>query len=98
MFTGPQVPRRPSVSRLLSAGEPGVIARIIIPEDLPSEVYDLSFNIKEGDAVRPMTNGAERIGQLIVTGESVGACRALMGEVLKKIRLEFADGRSCGVK
>ncbi len=87
MFRGPQVPRRASVTRLLSAKEAGTVSAIEVPDPLPPGVVDLSFNIKEGDAVRPMTNGADRIGQLIIEGATAEECRRVMDEVLGGIRI-----------
>ena len=37
-------------------------------------VKELSFNVKPGDSVRPYTNGRDRIGQVILAGESLLWC------------------------
>ncbi len=92
MFAGDQVPHRASVSLLLSADKEGTVKAIHVPETLPENVTDLSFNIEAGSEVQPMTNGRDRIGQLIVAGESVEACRKIQNEVLDGIRLEYMQG------
>ena len=66
---------------------------IRVPDPLPEEVYDLSFNVKPGDQVRPMASGADRAGQLIVCGESLSGCREVMDEVLSGIRIETEEIR-----
>lgn len=91
MFKRPDIPRTPNVTRLLSAKEAGVVEAISIPEKLPETVVDLSFNIGKGSVVQPMSNGADRIGQLIIKGESLEMCYEQMDNVLEQIRLEIAD-------
>ena len=50
---------------------------------------ELSFNIKVGDPVRPYTNGRDRIGQVILTDQSLDKCQKRLEEILSKIRLEL---------
>ena len=74
LFQRKDVPKTPSVTRLLSAKEKGIVESIQIPEKLPEGVMDLSFNIGKGSQVQPMENGRDRIGQLIIRGESLEQC------------------------
>lgn len=89
LFQRPDIPRRPSITRLLAADEAGIVERICVPPILPEEVVDLSFNIQAGSAVQPMENGRDRIGQLIIKGDTLEECRARQAELLGKIRLEI---------
>lgn len=89
LFLGPQVPRTPSVTRLLSVEQEGIVESIHIPEHLPEQVVDLSFNIGKGSQVRPMTNGADRVGQLIVKGKTLKECRSKVSEVLGTLNYEI---------
>ena len=89
LFQRPDIPRRPSITRLLSADDAGIVERICVPPILPEEVVDLSFNIQAGSAVQPMENGRDRIGQLIIKGDTLEECRARQAELLGKIRLEI---------
>jgi biotin carboxylase len=93
MFQTPAKQRTPNVSRLLFADMEGIVSRIDAPApgQLPDGVVDLSFNISEGSHVQKVTNGRDRIGQLIVRGESIEACRKLEGEVLSQIHLEYRE-------
>ncbi len=50
---------------------------------------ELSFNIQAGDMVHPYTNGRDRIGQVILTGESLDRCQKRLEEILSHIRLEL---------
>ena len=88
-----RVSHRASITRLLSAERAGTVTGIRVPDSLPEEVYDLSFNVKPGDQVRPMASGADRAGQLIVCGESLSGCREVMDEVLSGIRIETEEIR-----
>jgi biotin carboxylase len=85
------LPRRASITRLLSAEREGIVTGIHIPDSLPEEVYGLSFNVKPGDQVRPMANGADRAGQLIVCSDSLARCGEVMDRVLSGIRIETED-------
>ena len=93
MFRVPAKQHTPNVSRLLFADREGVVSRIDAPApgQLPDGVVDLSFNISEGSRVQKVTNGRDRIGQLIVRGESVEACRKMEREVLSQIHLEYRE-------
>lgn len=52
-------------------------------------VKELSFNVKPGDSVRPYTNGRDRIGQVILAGESLPWCERRLKDILNHIRLEL---------
>ncbi len=91
MFRLPSGKGTPNVSRLLFADRRGTVKKIISPEKLPENVTDLSFNISAGSKVQPVTNGRDRIGQLIVKGESLEECRKLQKEMLGAIRLEYEE-------
>lgn len=89
MFQREDIPRMPSVTRLLSAEEKGTVEAIHIPEILPQGVVDLSFNIGKGSPVQPMENGRDRIGQLIIKDKSLDECYRKLEEVLSQIHLEM---------
>ena len=92
LFEGNHVPHMPSVTRLLSADRTGTVKDIVIPEQLPEGVIDLSFNIARGSQVQPMANGRDRIGQLIVKGDSLEKCYRIQKEILTQIHLEMEPG------
>ena len=93
MFQTPPEKRTPNISRLLFADRKGTVRAVTAPEKdrLPAGVVDLSFNISPGSEVQPVTNGRDRIGQLIVKGRSLQECRSLQKEILNSIRLEYVE-------
>ena len=80
-----------NLSRMLSADREGIVDRIEVDGELPDNVTDLSFNIESGSRVRPMQNGRDRIGQLIVKGRDLAECAHTQEEVLGKIRLIYRE-------
>lgn len=96
LFAKPKDQCRPNISRLLSAEKAGRVKSILLPNPLPEGVYDLSFNIGKGSQVRPMRNGRDRIGQLIVEGQTLDQCRSLQREVLDRIRLTYGETEEDG--
>ena len=95
MFTGEQVPRMPSETRLLSSADEGIVEEIIVPDVLPEQIRELSFNIGKGSHVQPMKNGRDRIGQLIAAGDTPAECSRAIDTVMKEIRLVL-QGKSGG--
>ena len=89
LFQREDIPRTPSVTRLLSAEQKGIVEAVRIPEVLPEGVVDLSFNIEKGSQVQPMENGRDRIGQLIIRGNDLKQCYDRMETVLSQIHLEM---------
>ena len=89
LFQREDIPRTPSVTRLLSAEQKGIVEAVRIPEVLPEGVVDLSFNIEKGSQVQPMENGRDRIGQLIIRGNDLNQCYDRMETVLSQIHLEM---------
>ena len=89
MFRGDGAGAYPaSLTRLLSSDREGRVSRIVTPETLPPEVKELSFNIAPGDQVRPMRNGRDRIGQLIIAADTLEQCYQTQAQVLQGIRVE----------
>ena len=106
MFHGPQIPKRPSVTRLLGAEKTGTVEEICIfgqpyRNDGPwsilqtaekgAKIEDLSFNIKEGSRVQPLANGRDRIGQLIISGDTLEEAKRLMDRTLDQIRVKIRE-------
>ncbi|MDO5134843.1 MAG: ATP-grasp domain-containing protein [Eubacteriales bacterium] len=78
-----------ALSHILGSSEGGVV-RAIHQGDLGGEdILDLSFNISPGDQIRPYTNGRDRIGQVILAGDTLEGCRRRLREILGKISIEF---------
>ncbi|MDO4344211.1 MAG: ATP-grasp domain-containing protein [Eubacteriales bacterium] len=86
-----QPPRVCSEVRLLEAKKEGIVEEIIPGTAVGENLVDLSFNIAPGDTVCPMTNGRDRIGQVIVKGNSPENCGRFLKEVLERIEVKTKD-------
>ena len=90
-----QAPRRPNLSKILTSKRSGVVKEIVnlnlpLPAAEPdTRILDFSFNISPGDEVRRYENGRDRLGQIIIEGNTLEACEQRLGEVLSKINIEF---------
>lgn len=77
-----------NASRMLLSETTGTVRRIGNPFRTGGDIYDLSLLIREGDRVNRFTNAKDRIGQVIVTGETLGDCLARIDEVLSRLEIE----------
>lgn len=91
LFQKEKSARVPSEVRLLEASKEGIVQEIIPGTKVGGDLVDLSFNISAGDTVRPMENGRDRIGQVIVKGDTPQTCRKFLGEVLERIQVKVSD-------
>lgn len=81
----------PNLSKILISSKTGKVTKLV-NENQPSEdIIDLSFNISEGDHVNQYNNGRDRIGQIIIKGDTLQACRERLEEVLSKITIEVEE-------
>lgn len=92
MFERESSRRTPNAVRILETGQHGVVREIIPGTEEGGDVVELSFNIQEGDRVRPMENGRDRIGQAVVKGESAAQCLRLLDEIIDKIEIKVCHG------
>lgn len=85
------MPHRANLSKILTSDRDGIL-KVVHNENSPAgDIIDLSFNIEPGDLVYRYTNGRDRIGQIILTGESLSACESRLAEILSKINIEFTE-------
>ena len=90
LFAG-ELPRTSNLSKILTSDRSGTV-KAIRNENVPApDIIDLSFNIAPGDRVNRYENGRDRIGQIILTGESLSACEKRLEELLGKISIEFTE-------
>jgi len=78
----------PNASRMLLSEVSGTVKRIENPFTVGGDIYDLSLLIREGDTVEKFTNAKDRIGQVIVSGESLDDCLARIDGVLAGLKIE----------
>ena len=78
-----------NLSRTLISDRDGIVKTIHNENEPASDIVDLSFNIAPGDEVHHYTNGRDRLGQVILRGESLASCEKRLQEILSKINIEF---------
>lgn len=88
MFRG-KIPGTANLSRTLLSDKDGIVKAIHNANKPAADIVDLSFNIVPGDEVHHYTNGRDRLGQVILRGESLAACEKRLEEILSKINIEF---------
>ncbi len=77
--------------RLLEAEGTGTVRKITAPAPNGENLVELSFNIREGDKVRRMENGRDRIGQVIVKGNTLKECQSALCKVLEGIQVNVCE-------
>ncbi|RUR56551.1 ATP-grasp domain-containing protein [Vreelandella populi] len=78
-----------NASRLIFSTMPGTVTSIDIPEDVSNhpQLYRLKIYCKPGDKVRSFHVGKDRIGDIIVTGDTADEARKLAETLCNKIRI-----------
>ncbi len=80
----------PNASRFLMAPKNGIVKSISC-EAQGDDVALLDLYAKPGDEVHVFEDGKDRIGQVVVTGESVEACFARLDEIGASLKIEYRD-------
>ena len=82
-----------NASHMLISEKTGTVTAIRGAEELRSDpaVYDLSLLIQPGDHVNKYTTAKDRIGQVIVKGESYEACRQKLDYVMAHLQIDVQD-------
>ncbi|MBR2717089.1 MAG: ATP-grasp domain-containing protein [Oscillospiraceae bacterium] len=79
-----------NASRFLLAPRDGVVKSIRC-DAAGDDIALLEIYAKPGDAVRAFQDGADRIGQTVVTGPTVQDCFARLDEISAQLRIEYED-------
>lgn len=79
----------PNLTHTLMSDRNGVLVKIHNENEPAPDILDLSFNVEPGDEIRAYQNGMDRIGQVIIKGESLACCEQRLKEILSKIQLEL---------
>jgi biotin carboxylase len=77
-----------NASRMLLSERSGVVKAIRNDVVMDEHIYDLSVIIKPGDTVNRFTNAKDRLGQVIVSGNTLEQCLQRMDQVLTQIKIE----------
>lgn len=79
----------PNLTRTLYSLRGGKLVRIEDRNLKDPDILDISFNVKKGDMIRAYTNGRDRIGQVMLKGESLEKIRQKLDQILSGIYLEL---------
>ena len=78
----------PNASRMLLSEKSGTIKQIITNFSLEDDkIFDFSLLVEKGSIVNKFTNAKDRIGQVVVKGDSLDYCERRIQEVLKGIQI-----------
>lgn len=91
LFDGRRPGFQPVAASMITAEKDGVIRSIRMPENLPPEVYDMHLIVDKGDRIRRFSDAGDRIGQIIVSGQSVPACMEQINTLLAQLEIEVEE-------
>lgn len=82
---------QPTAASMITSRKTGTIRSIKMPETLPDSVFDMHLIVQEGDTIRSFSDAGDRIGQIIVSGDSVPACMELIDSTLAQLQIEVDE-------
>ena len=77
------------LTHTMAAPREGILRRIVNNNPECSNVKELTFNIAKGDHIQPFTNGRDRIGQTLITADTLDECRGILKELESHITYEL---------
>ena len=80
--------RVPNASHLLISDHSGVITGINNENEALNDIIDISFDYGIGDTVRQFHVGPDRIGQVIVKGETLDRAKEFLTRVLSRVSFQ----------
>lgn len=89
-FKEPRVPRA-NLTHIFYTNTPGRLKALENNNPPADDIYDMSFNINPGDRIRNYTNGRDRIGQVMIYGDTLDYCRKRLDEIRSNLRLQLND-------
>lgn len=79
----------PNLSHTITSEQSGIVKAVVNENEPSDDIVDLSFNIEPGEQIRKYENGRDRLGQVIIKGNTLMECRQRLKEVLAKISIEL---------
>lgn len=82
--------QQPNASLLLRSATSGIVQQVLVPEAIAAhpDVIELQIDVSRGDRVKAFQVGPDRIGHLVVKGDSATAAETLAAEFAGAIRVE----------
>jgi biotin carboxylase len=84
--------RQPCACELMISGIGGTIVEMDYRGGQDPDVLDVSFDYRRGDTISAFRVGTDRIGQIIVKGDSMDAMRDKLEQVKENIHIAVAGG------
>jgi biotin carboxylase len=83
---------QPNASLLLHSDTSGTVQDVFVPEALSAHpsVVELQVDVARGDRVKAFEVGPDRIGHLVVKGDTAAEAEALLRELAATIRVDIA--------
>ena len=84
---------QPNASLLLRSDTSGIVQEVFVPEALSVHpaVIELQIDVKRGDRVKAFQVGPDRIGHLVVKGDTAAEAEAIAQELAGAIRVEVTQ-------
>jgi L-amino acid ligase C-terminal domain 2 len=84
---------QPNASLLLRSETSGIVHEVFVPEAVAVHpaVLELQIDVKRGDLVKAFQVGPDRIGHLVVKGDTAAEAEALAQELARAIRVEVTQ-------
>ncbi len=79
-------------AKILFSNKSGILKSIRNQNKNNTNILDISFYVKEGQKINTFTNSKDCIGQIIVKGETLQECEALIDDVSSNIIIDIEGG------
>ena len=85
--------QQPNASLLLRSNTSGIVQDVLVPEALSAHpaVIELQIDVKQGDRVKAFEVVPDRIGHLVVKGDTAAGAEALAQELAGAIRVAVIE-------
>ncbi len=81
----------PNASRFITADADGILKELVNKNEPNKDIAMMDIFVKPGDAIRKFEDGKDRLGQVIVTGETLDKCFKRLDEIENNFIIEYAD-------
>ncbi len=81
----------PNASRFITSNANGILKQLINNNTPSDDIAMMDIFVSPGDKIRKFEDGKDRLGQVIVTGETLAKCFSRLDEIENNFTVEFAD-------
>ncbi len=80
-----------NASRFLMADQVGVVKEIVNKNPASDDIALMDIYVQPGDKVKPFEDGKDRIGQVVVTGETLDTCFKRLDVIEKNVSIVYEE-------